>query len=170
MKTLKLAVLLPLYAFLAWVSVGCAHSQVKPTAFQVDLSWTAAVASGSWPGCSPASPCVYVVSRLTLAAGKTACDPVNVATPNYTPLNAATPAAGASYADTSATGLTACYTVQTEQGSAVSGPSNVAGPFAVPASPLAPSLTGNQTVAEVMPVPTVSGGAPVLSAKLERVR
>lgn len=168
MRTFKHFLIGATYLFLGWISVGCGHAQVKPTAFQVDLSWTAAVASGSWPGCSPASPCVYVVSRLTLAAGKTTCDPVNVATPNYTPLNTATPAAGASYADTSATGLTACYTVQTEQGSAVSQPSNVAGPFMVPASPLAPSLSGNQTVAEVMPVPSGNSEAPVLSAKLIR--
>ena len=168
MKTLKLAILLPLYAFLAWVSVGCAHGQVKPTAFQVDLSWTVPAASGSWAGCTTAAPCTYVASRIALAAGATTCPAANVATPNYVPLNTASPTTSASFDDTTAVGLTVCYIVQTEQGTAVSQPSNVAGPFAVPASPLAPSLTGNQTVAEVMPVPSGSSEAPVLSAKLTR--
>lgn len=155
--------------FLAF-SVGCGHAQVRPTAFQVDLTWTAPAASGGWAGCTTAVPCVYVASRITIASGVTTCPAANVATPNYTPLNTSSPAAGTSYVDAGATGLTVCYLVQTEQGSAVSGPSNVAGPFAVPASPLAPSLSGNQTVAEVMPVPSGNSAAPVLSAKLTPIR
>lgn len=148
---------------------GC-HAQVKPTAFQVDLSWNAAVASGSWGGCTAAAPCTYVASRIALASGATTCPAANVATPNYSPLNASIPSTGTAFVDSATSGLTVCYIVQTEQGSAVSGPSNVAGPFVVPASPLAPSLSGNQTVAEAEPVPSGNSVAPVLTAKLTPVR
>lgn len=166
MKTLRLTLTFAAYIALGWLSVGCGHAQVKPTAFQVSLSWTAPSASGSWAGCTAGAPCTYVASRITLTAGTSTCPAANVGTPNYTPLNTASPVSAAVYLDTTAVGSTVCYIVQTEQGSAVSQPSNVAGPFVVPASPLAPSLSGNQTVAEVMPVPTGNSEAPVLSAKL----
>lgn len=154
-----------------FASIGCAHSQVKPTAFQVDLTFTAPVASGSWLGCGTGQPtCAYVASRITLPSGTTTCPAANVSTPNYVPLNSATPVSTLSYVDTTATGLTVAYIVQTEQAGAVSLPSNCAGPFVLPASPLAPSLTGNQTVAEMMPVPSGNSAAPVLTAKLTPVR
>lgn len=152
------------------MSLGCGHAQIKPTSYRVDLTWTAPVASGSWTGCTTAAPCTYVASRITLASGATTCPAANAATPNYTPLNSLSPVAAVSYTDTTAVGLTVCYLVQTEQGSAVSNPSNLAGPFLVPASPLAPSLSGNQTVAEVMPVPSGNSAAPILTAKLTPVR
>lgn len=168
MKSLRLALTAASFLLLGWLSVGCGHAQVKPTSFQVSLSWTAPAASGGWAGCTTASPCSYVASRITLASGVTACPAANVSTPNYTPLNTASPSTSASFNDTTAVGLNVCYVVQTEQGTAVSQPSNVAGPFVVPASPLAPSLTGNQTTAEVKPfvAPSGTADAPVLSARL----
>jgi hypothetical protein len=170
MKTLKHLLIGASFLFLGWLSVGCGHAQVTPTNHRVDLSWGAPAASGSWAGCTTAAPCTYVASRITLASGVTTCPAANVSTPNYTPLNTASPAAGLTYADTSASGLTVCYIVQTEQASAVSGPSNVSGPFAVPASPLAPSLSGNPIVAEVEPVPQGNSAAPTLTARLTPVR
>jgi hypothetical protein len=136
----------------------------------VDLIWTAPAVSGSWTGCTTAAPCTFVASRISLASGTPTCPAANVVTPNYSPLNASTPSTGTAFVDSATSGLTVCYIVQTEQGSAVSNPSNVAGPFVVPASPLAPSLSGNQTVAEAEPVPTGNSVAPVLTAKLTPVR
>jgi hypothetical protein len=174
MKTFKHMLIGATYLLLGWLSVGCGHAQVKPTSYRVDLSWTAPVAAGGWTGCTTAAPCTYVASRITLASGTTTCPAANVTTLNYSPLNASLPATGTSYADTAASGLTVCYLVQTEQGSAVSNPSNLAGPFLVPSSPLAPSLSGNQTVAEAKPyhVPGAAlyGQAPALTAKLTPVR
>lgn len=156
-------------ATLSVLTVGCGHAQVAPTSYQVALTYTAPVASGSWTGCTTAAPCTYVLSRITLASGTTSCPAANTGTPNYTPLNASSPVTGTSYTDASAIGLTVCYIAQTEQSSAVSGPSNTAGPFAVPASPLAPTLSGAESTAKAsMQLPATAGskGAPVLSAKL----
>lgn len=120
MRTFKHLLIGATYLFLGWISVGCGHAQVKPTAFQVDLTWTAPAASGSWAGCTASAPCTYVASRIALTAGTTTCPAANVATPNYIPLNTASPVASGSYNDSTAVGLTVCYLVQTEQGSAVS--------------------------------------------------
>jgi hypothetical protein len=143
MKFLRIPALFAMCVLLGWLSIGCSQAQVAPTGFKVNLSWTAPA------GCTTASPCTFVASRITLAAGVTSCPAVNTATPNYAPLNAASPSTGTTFADTTAPGLNVCYIAQTEQGGQVSAPSNVVGPFAVPASPLAPSLTGNQAVAEM---------------------
>lgn len=127
-------------SIVALATVGC-HAQVPVTTHSVTLTWTAPAASGNWGGCTAASPCTYVASRITLASGTTTCPAPNVTTPNYTPLNAASPVSGTTLTDTGAVGLTVAYIVQTEQGGSVSGPSNCAGPLVVPASPLAPTLT-----------------------------
>lgn len=170
MKILKLAALFATCVLLGWFSDGCGHAQVTPTSYTVNLSWTAPVAAGTWGGCTTASPCSYVASRLSVAAGATSCPAANSTTPNYTPVNSSSPAVGSTYTDGGAAGLTVCYIVQTEQGSAVSAPSNVAGPVVVPASPLAPSLAAPQAVADAMPSPSGDSMAPVLSAKLTPVR
>lgn len=163
---MKRLLLLSIVAFVT----GC-HAQVAPTSYQVDLAWTAPVASGSWTGCTTAAPCTYVISRLTVAAGVTACPAVNLTTPNYTPLNSASPTSDVKFVDTGAVGTSACYTAQTEQGTAVSNPSNVAGPIVVPASPLAPSLSAPTAVADAKPlVATGHEQAPILTAKLTPIR
>lgn len=172
MKILKLATLFVTCVILGWMSVGCSQAQVAPTSYEVSLTWTAPSASGTWGGCTTASPCTYAISRIVLTAGTTSCPAANTTTPNYTPLDSSTPTSGTTYVDTGVSGETVCYIAQTEQGTAVSNPSNTAGPFAVPASPLAPSLAGTQTVATEKPLPAPSGDsqAPVLSAKLTPVR
>lgn len=156
---------------LGLLAVGCGHAQVTPTSYQVDLAWVAPVASGSWLGCGTGQPaCSYVMSRLTVAAGATACPAVNLSTPNYAPLNTATPAAGLTFVDTGAVGTTACYIVQTLQGTAVSNPSNVAGPLVVPASPLAPTLSAPTAVADAKPLAVPTGkDAPVLTATVRPI-
>jgi hypothetical protein len=166
MKTLKHLLIGASFLFLGWLSVGCGHAQVTPTNHRVSLSWTAAAATGSWAGCTTASPCTYVASRITLASGTTSCPAPNVTTPNYTPLNPSTAVSTTTFNDTAASGLTACYIVQTEQGSAVSGPSNTAGPLVVPANPLAPSITGSEAAVAPLPVPVGNTAAPVLAAQL----
>jgi hypothetical protein len=159
----KLLFLLP------FLSLTACHAQVPPTTHSVNLTWTAPIASGGWTGCGTPNTCTYVVSRLTLAAGKTACDPVNLTTPNYTPLNSSSPVSATSFTDTGAVGTTACYIAQTEQGGAVSQPSNTAGPLTVPASPGAPS-TPNGTVADLIqppvPKPNEGSNAPSVVASL----
>lgn len=175
MKYVRTALLLPVYVFVAWLFTGCAHAQVTPTAYQVDLSWTAPVASGTWAGCGNPSTCTYVVSRYTFTATDKACPTPNTTTANYTPLNAAAPVSVLTLNDTTASGTTACYIAQTEQGSpaAVSQPSNVLGPLVVPGSPLAPALGGAAaTTADVkpLPLPSAASGALVLSARLSPVR
>lgn len=94
---------------------------------------------------------------------------VNTATPNYTPLNSSSPTSALTFTDTGAAGLSVCYIAQTEQGGAVSQPSNVAGPFVVPASPGAPS-TPNGTVADMVQPslpPTGNTPGPVLTASIK---
>lgn len=155
-------ILVALTAVMAFA--GCAHSQMPPTTHSVALTWTAPSASGSWAGCTTAAPCTYVVSRFT---GNT-CPAVNIATPNYTPLNSSSPVSATNFTDTGAAGLTTCYIAQTIQGSAVSLPSNIVGPFVVGATPGAPTAP-NGVVADmkqpVLPLPGETP-APTLSAKL----
>lgn len=152
----KLLLLLPFLALTA------CHAQLPPTTHSVALTWTAPTS----PACNTASPCTYVMSRLTVTG--TSCPAVNVTTPNYSPLNSANPVSLLTYTDTAAAGLTVCYTVQNVQGGAVSQPSNAAGPFVVPPTPGAPS-TPNGTVADLVqpPLPTPSSDAPAVVAKLE---
>lgn len=141
---MRRALLLVLVAVMA---VGC-HAQVPPTPHNVALSWTAPVVptnppAGTWKTpCSVTDPCTYIVSRTTVTTGS--CPTPNLTTPNYTPLNQATPVAALAYTDTAAAGLNACYTVQTSQDGNIGAASNTAGPFTVSGgvNPLAPSLNG----------------------------
>jgi len=131
---------------LALATVGCAHSQVPPTVHSVTITITPPA------GVSGAT---YVISR---AAGSTC--PSSAAT-NYTPLNQSAPTSGTSYVDMAAAGLSVCYIAQTVEGGAVSGPSNVAGPFVVPANPIAPAINGQSAKSEApavqpMPEPTLA--------------
>jgi hypothetical protein len=118
---------------------ACSHAQVPPTHHSVTLSGTAPA------GCTG---CTYVFSRATITGS--AC-PATTGT-SYTPLNQASPAAAVSFTDTTASGSTACYVAQTLQAGAVSVPSNVAGPFTVPADPAAPSLTGQTASMDQQPL------------------
>ena len=128
------------YAILALALIaGCAHSQVPPTVHTVTITITAPV------GVTGAT---YVISRATGAS----C-PATTGTA-YTPLNQSAPISGTSYVDSAASG-SVCYIAQTVQGGAVSGPSNVAGPFVVPANPTAPVING-QSAKNDMPEPTLA--------------
>lgn len=154
-------------AILALSTVGC-HGQITPTPQKnVSLSWTAPAD----PACTAAAPCTYVVSRAALTSGATSCPAVNYTVANYTPLNSSSPVSAVAYTDTAASGLTACFVVQTLQAGQVSLASNAAGPLFVPPTPGAPSISG--AVAEnqepALPMPTV-GVAPILTAKLDTVR
>ena len=144
------------------LTAGCAHSQVPPTVHSVTITITPP---------SGASGAAYVISRAT---GST-CPGTTGA--SYTPLNQSAPTTGTSYVDTTAAGLSVCYIAQTVQGGAVSAPSNVAGPFVVPANPTAPSINGQSakndvpsvimssgTMANVKVVEYCAGGAPAHNA------
>lgn len=137
-----------LWLLLLWPLMAC--GQVTPTSWQVSLTWTVPAPAGAWLGCVVGQPsCAYVISRATLAAGTETC-PATTGTA-YTPLNQGAPASGTVYNDMTATGLTVCYIAQTAQGGAVSQPSNTAGPFIVPGSPLPPVLNGNMSASVTMP-------------------
>lgn len=149
-------------------SVAC-KGQVPPTSHTVNLTWTAPVAGGGWAGCTTAAPCSYVISRAPASGGS--C-PATTGTA-YTPLNQSTPATGLTYTDTTAAGLNVCYIAQTVQGVAVSVASNTAGPLAVSANPLAPSITATEAV--VTPAPQIAptegttvAMAPALKARVGR--
>lgn len=158
MKLLRFASLFSLFAALGWLSAGCAHAQVPPKSNAVALSWSAP--SGCTSGCS------YVVSRIALASGTASCPAPNVTTPNYTPLNQASPVTATAYTDAGAGALTVCYIAQTELGGSVSQPSNTAGPFVVPANAIAPAIIGQTTSAELaqpmflLPSPQLAGLIP----------
>lgn len=128
---------------------------------------------GGWQGCTTSAPCTYVISRATVSGSS--C-PATTGT-NYTPLNQSAPVSGLSYTDNNVAGLNVCYIAQTLQGSAVSQPSNVVGPFQVQAVPLAPNLNQpTQSEVTVPPLKSTTGDevagirAPVLTAKLIPVR
>src|SRR6185312_55156 len=134
-----------------------ACGQMPPSSWQVSLTWTAPAPAGSWAGCGVGQPsCTYVVSRAILASGVTTCPATTGVA--YTPLNQSSPATGTVYNDTTASGQTACFLVQTLQGGAVSQPSNVAGPFVVPGSPLPPNVQGNLVAGNSAgPLPSAPG-------------
>lgn len=119
------------------LGTGC-HAQVTPTSTVVVLTWNAPVASGSWTGCTTSAPCTYVISRAIITAST--C-PSTTGT-SYTPLNQTAPTSALTFTDNTIAGQTACYIAQTMQGGLTSTPSNVAGPFVVPANPVAPAITG----------------------------
>jgi opacity protein-like surface antigen len=147
----------------AALAVGC-HAQVPPTTHTVALTWTA-TSSGGTP------PYSYIMSRISLTTGTSACPAVNYATPNYTPLNSSAPTSGTAYTDSAAQG-TVCYVVQAQDSAkTVGNASNTAGPLVVPGNPAAPvTLGGSVTAALQQPaLPKPSGGAdaPPVVAKLE---
>lgn len=170
------ALLSLLFAFFVASTIGC-HAQVPPTQTAVGLSYSAPTANPLGP-CAAPNPCTYILSRITVTTGTTACPAANNTTPNYTPLNAASQTSALTYTDTSSSALTVCYVAQAEQGGGISVASNTAGPFVVGASPGAPTLGGQvqadmkRPLPESSPVirasaPSNSGpAAPVLSAKL----
>jgi hypothetical protein len=156
------------------LAVGC-HAQVPPTTHSVALTWQAPVpvSGGIWQTpcgtASGSSPCTYILSRISVAAGATGC-PVPSGVITYTPLNSSSPATGLTYTDSSAAGAV-CYLAQAVQLGTTGNPSNTTGPLTVPANPGAPTL-GNGTVAKLdQPQPAVlpSGraDAPPVVAKLE---
>lgn len=151
--------------------VGC-HGQVPPTNHVVNLSWKAAQASGSWTGCVSSAPCSYIVSRATLAVGTTFCPTPSVTAPNYTPLNDKTPTSALTYSDPSVSGLTVCYVVQTQQGTAISSPSDPTSVLVVPPNPLAPviqtpQVAEHKTVGFPAPTPQLASASPTgLNARI----
>ena len=139
----------PALLVLALLLTGCAaHSQLPPTVHTVTITITPPAQS---------TDALYVTSRVT-ASGT--CPAPDVTTPNYAPLNSSAPSANTRFVDSAAAGLSVCYIVQMIQGGAISGPSNVAGPFVVPANPTAPSING-QTAENIppmlKPMPQVAG-------------
>lgn len=148
-------------------AVGC-HAQVPPTTHTVALTWTAPTGGGT-------PPYSYIMSRITLPTGATACPAANMTTPNYAPLNSSSPVTPTSYTDTTATG-TVCYVVQTQDSvKAIGNPSNTAGPLVMPTNPNAPVTLGGSVTADLqqpaLPKPTEGPDAPKTVAKLEaRIR
>lgn len=137
--------------FIALVTLGFAmgcHGQLPPTNSVVTLGGIVPPppTGSTWLGCVSGQPaCTFVFGRAVLPAGTSTCPQASGGA--YTPLNAAVPAATLSYTDNTVSGLTVCYEGQTLQAGNVSQPSNTVGPFAVPASPLAPSVTGQTSTA-----------------------
>lgn len=155
--------LLPLLA----ISAGC-KAQVPPsTPLKVALTWTAPSA------CTTAAPCVFAISRATIASGTcpattgTAYALIGTSTSNATTYTDATASAG----DIN------CYIAQTQQGTPVltSVPSNTAS-VTVPALPAAPSTLGGASTASLAPEkiipspePTMAENEPLrLTAKMRR--
>lgn len=130
------------------LAAGC-HAQVPPASpgYNVNLTATAPVPTGNWAGCTASAPCTYAVYR---AAGATC--PVTSSTAWSEITNAASRPSTPAFTDTTATGLTACYDMETVQSGQNSAPSNVAGPVIVPGIPLAPTLG--------TPAPVVAALAP----------
>lgn len=175
MKILRFALTAVSFLALGWLSVGCAHGQIPQPTHSVTLTYAASAGTtlnGVTTACttSGADECTYVMSRYTMTATDKGCPTVNMSTPNYTPLNSASPTNLLTYTDLGSAGTSVCYTVQAIQLGSPSVASNVAGPYAVQANvyPAAPSL-GNGTVASVnpqpaLPSPNADTAAPVLTA------
>jgi hypothetical protein len=136
-----------LIVMVAAAVAGC-HAQVPPaTSHVVNLSWTAPAANGTWSGCTAAAPCAYAVFRCS--AGATTCgDTTASAWKEIT--TGTTRAAGTTYTDPTAGGLTAFYVVETVQGGANSGASNIT-TVTVPGTPLAPTLSQPTSAQDLMP-------------------
>jgi hypothetical protein len=161
MKNLPVGrMLVALFAVVA--CAGCAHSQVPPTTHTVALTWTAPTSGGT-------PPYAYIMSRVTLTTGTSACPAVNYTTPNYTPLNSATPVSATNYTDTTASG-TVCFVVQAQDSlKAVGNASNTAGPLVMPTNPSAPVTLGGVVTGDLKQpaLPLPSEDAPPVVAKLE---
>lgn len=143
------------FLVLALLAAGC-HAQVPPASagYNVNLTWTAPAASGTWTGCTTATPCVYAVYRCAGTAA--AC--ANFSGSGWAEITTpATRPSGLAYTDITATGLDVNYTVETVQGGANSGPSNTYN-VAVPGVPLAPAMAapGTAAAAVEMPQPTLA--------------
>lgn len=146
---------------------GCSHAQMPPTVHTVSLTWKATTTGGI-------GPYTYVASKITVAAGATGCPTPTIPTPNYAPINSASPISGLALVDSSATGSTACYIVQAiDSVQAISQPSNIVGPLVVPTAPAAPQqLGGNITADAHVPQPPLAKpsegpDAPAVVAKLQ---
>lgn len=154
MKRIALAVAL------AVLASGCrSGGQVPPaTNHVVSLTWSAPVTTDTtkWKGCagvqgstSDAQACLYALYKCTLSAA--ACgDTTNVAWGEIT--TSATRVSGLAYTDSNAAGQTAWYVAKTFQGASSSGPSNIAGPFAVPGNPTAPAINGTVAANDTKPL------------------
>lgn len=113
--------------------------------------------------CTAASPCTYAIFRCSASA--TACgDTTNVAWTEIT--SSSTRISGTSYTDNNAAGLTAFYAAETYQSGGHSGASNIVGPLAVPASPLAPVVNGATADLVKPALKAIDPGTPQV-AKLE---
>lgn len=155
-----------LLAVLALAAVGCAHSQVPPTTWQVIVVWTNPVVNGA-AECTTASPCTFVVSRAAPVGGN--CPATNAS--SYTQVASVTANATQVNDPSVVSGTSYCYIVQTQQvippatQPATSVPSNTA-QVAVPVNPqppTAPSVTptpgttqSGALVEPPMPAPTPS--------------
>lgn len=128
------------------VAIGC-HAQVPPaTSHSVNLNWTAPAATSSWSGCTVAAPCVYAVYRCSASAATCA----NTSSTSWAEITTpSTRPSGTTYSDTTASGLTANYIVETFQGTANSAPSNSV-TFTIPGVPIAPAINGS-VAANAMP-------------------
>lgn len=134
--------------------------QVPPASpgYNVVLTATAPVASGNWAGCTTSAPCTYAFYAETITG--TTCDATT--STNYKEITTPTARPSApTFTDTVSTGLTRCYNVETVQATANSGPSNTAGPVAVPGIPLAPALTTPSTVIAAMDKPNLPSPSPI---------
>lgn len=145
MRTNKLLIVLALI-----FAAGCAHPQLPPaTQHSVVLTWNAPLPQGTWLGCGSGQPtCTYAIYR---ASGTTCPAATSTAWTEIT--NPASRPSALTFTDTSAAGLNACYaayTYQTLNGSVThSDPSNIAGPYAVPGVPIAPSLGTAPAISKV---------------------
>lgn len=155
---------------LVFSTSGCA--QHAATNYVMDL--TVVPPTGSYS---------FVFSRVIVTGSN--CPTATTGT--YTMLNDATATAATNYEDNTVAGLKVCYVAQSKDTSvtpaAYSLPSNTAGPFNVPANPLAPTLSGSQTTtsAEMVkpqvrpqskPMPVKTNGklpTPVLTASLRAI-
>jgi hypothetical protein len=154
-------------AFSMMAAAGC--TQVPPaTTFKVNLTWNAAQATSTWPGCTTAQPCVFAVYRAV--ASGAICPAFSATAWTEITTSATRPSAGA-YSDKSAAGLDVCYVVETVQASANSDPSNTYQTI-VPAALGSPGgLSGANTAAmapdlkELAPLPAAKTLASATTAK-----
>lgn len=139
------------------LALGC-HGQLPPTApYNTVWTWTAPASGSTWPGCTTAAPCTFVVSTLAVPSGTASC-PASTGS-NYAPQQTVTTGVSATtFTQTGTSGETLCAVVQTVQSGNVSAASTPSSPVASPALPLAPNAPSGATqVSEVqMPLPAPS--------------
>jgi hypothetical protein len=145
------------------ITAGC-HAQIPPTSPKASLT-----VSNVDPSCTTAKPCVFAISRATIASGTT-CPATNGTA--YA-LVATTGDNVTTYLDASVTpGTSYCWIAQTQQSPQTSAPSTAVF-LAVPNGLLAPGLNVTQASADrkpelsPAPEPTVaSNHAPTLVPQL----